>query len=84
MIAAIAPMVGEEIVGLRDALGRVLARDVHSPLDVPAHRNSAMDGYALAGSDLPPQGHALLEVVGTSWAGRPYVGALASGSVCAS
>jgi len=79
MIAAIAPLVGEEIAGLRDALGRVLARDVHSPLDVPAHRNSAMDGYALAGSDLPPQGHASLELAGTSWAGRPYAGAVARG-----
>jgi len=79
MIAAIAPVVGEETVGLRDALVRVLARDLHSPLDVPSHRNSAMDGYALAGSDLAPQGHTSLEVVGTAWAGRPYDGAIARG-----
>jgi molybdopterin molybdotransferase len=32
--------------------GRVLARDIVSPIDVPAHDNSAMDGYALRGSDL--------------------------------
>jgi molybdopterin biosynthesis enzyme len=33
------------------ALGRVLAADVVSPIDVPAHDNSAMDGYAFAGAD---------------------------------
>jgi molybdopterin biosynthesis enzyme len=30
------------------ALGRMLAADVISPIDVPAHDNSAMDGYAFA------------------------------------
>ena len=37
---------------IRSALGRVLARDIVSPINVPAHDNSAMDGYALRGSDL--------------------------------
>jgi molybdopterin molybdotransferase len=43
-----------EHVPLRSALGRVLARDIVSPIDVPAHDNSAMDGYALRGADLRP------------------------------
>jgi len=41
-----------EMLPLRSALGRVLARDIISQLNVPAHDNSAMDGYAFAGSDL--------------------------------
>ena len=39
-------------LALRSALGRVLARDIVSAIDVPAHDNSAMDGYALRGSEL--------------------------------
>lgn len=74
MIAAITPVAGEERLGLGGALGRVLARDVHSTVDVPSHRNSAMDGYALAGRELPATGSATFEVVGTSWAGRPFTG----------
>jgi molybdopterin molybdotransferase len=79
IIAAITPVEGEEVVELPDALGRVLARDVHSTVDVPSHRNSAMDGYALAGSELPVAGSASFEVVGTSWAGRPFAGAVGRG-----
>jgi molybdopterin molybdotransferase len=79
MIAAITPVTGEESVDLRGALGRVLARDVHSTVDVPSHRNSAMDGYALAGVDLPAAGSAAFEVVGTSWAGRPFAGTVGRG-----
>ena len=41
-----------ERLALRSALGRVLARDIVSPIDVPAHDNSAMDGYALRGGEL--------------------------------
>ncbi len=41
-----------EWVGLRQALGRVLARPQSAPVAVPAHRSSAMDGYALRSSDL--------------------------------
>lgn len=36
-----------EEVALHDALGRVLARAVHSPMDLPPFDNSAMDGFAL-------------------------------------
>jgi molybdopterin molybdotransferase len=79
MIAAITPVAGEETVDLRGALGRVLARDVHSAVDVPSHRNSAMDGYALAGRELPAAGSAAFEVVGTSWAGRPFPGTVGRG-----
>jgi len=79
IIGEIAPVVGQETVSLRDALGRVLAGEVRSGVDVPSHRNSAMDGFALAGTELPQTGAAAFEIVGTSWAGRPYVGAVGPG-----
>jgi molybdopterin molybdotransferase len=79
MIAAITPVAGEESVALRGALGRVLAKNVHSTVDVPSHRNSAMDGYALAGSELPVAGSASFEVIGTSLAGRPFTGTVGRG-----
>jgi molybdopterin molybdotransferase len=62
-----------ERVKLLDALDRVLAEDVVSPIDVPAFDNSAMDGYAFAGSALAA-GHASvdLQVAGTAFAGRPF------------
>lgn len=41
-----------EWLPLRSALGRVLAHDIVSTLNVPAHDNSAMDGYAFAGAEL--------------------------------
>jgi len=46
------PVSGTLRVPVRSALGRVLAEDVRSPVDVPAHRNSAMDGWAVRGADL--------------------------------
>ncbi len=79
IIAGIAPVTGQEAVALSESLGRVLAAEVRSTVDVPSHRNSAMDGYALAGGDLPQTGAATLDVVGTSWAGRPFDGAVGRG-----
>jgi len=60
-----------ERVAIRDALDRVLAADVISPVDVPGHDNSAMDGYALRFADLAPSGESLLERVGEAFAGKP-------------
>jgi molybdopterin molybdotransferase len=52
-IARLVPRVqAVEKVALRSALGRVLAEDVVSAIAVPSHDNSAMDGYALRGSEL--------------------------------
>jgi len=65
------PVQAVEQVALRAALGRVLARDIVSPINVPAHDNSAMDGYALRGADLPPDGQARFHVIGTVYAGKP-------------
>jgi len=66
-------------VPIRSALGRVLAEDVISPVDVPSHRNSAMDGWALRGADLSGAGETVLEEVGASFAGRPFAGRVGPG-----
>ena len=72
--AHVRPIEATETVAVIDALGRVAARDVVSPMDVPGHVNSAMDGYACAGDSLPHDAPRWYEVVGTAWAGRPFAG----------
>ena len=79
IFADIDPVEGSETVGLKDALGRVLDENIHSRVDVPSHTNSAMDGYAVAATDLAADGQVELAVIGTSWAGRPYAGTVAAG-----
>ncbi len=78
--AELMPIAACERVALRSALGRVLAQDIRSPIDVPAHTNSAMDGYALVGADLPASGAtAELRLIGTAWAGHPFGGTVQRG-----
>jgi molybdopterin molybdotransferase len=77
--AAITPISARECVGLRAALGRVLAADVIAPFDIPPDTNAAMDGYALRGGDLDADGHASLVQVGTAWAGHPLNAAVGPG-----
>jgi len=66
----ITPISAAEKVALRTALGRVLAEDVISPLNVPGHTNSAMDGYALKAADLT-SGVTRFDCIGTAYAGKP-------------
>ncbi|NHZ99704.1 gephyrin-like molybdotransferase Glp [Massilia sp. CCM 8734] len=75
----IEPVGAIEQVPLLAALDRVLAADIISPISVPAHDNSAMDGYALRGADLCATGPLTLAVVGTVFAGRPSAALPASG-----
>ena len=64
---------------LFEALGRVLAADVVSPFDVPPHDNSAMDGFAFAGTQLTPDAALELQVVGTVLAGKAWQGSVKPG-----
>jgi len=75
----LSPVTATERLNVRAALGRVLAEDVVSPLDVPAHDNSAMDGYAVRFADLQPSGEVTLKVAGSSFAGVPFRGAVKAG-----
>ena len=79
ILAEVQPVSGGDTLAVRSALGRVLSADVVSSIDVPSHTNSAMDGYALAGSELSAGGETRLEVIGTSAAGRPFAGEVRSG-----
>jgi molybdopterin molybdotransferase len=79
ILDAVEPPGGREQVSVRAALGRVLARDVVAPFDVPAHDNSAMDGYAVRAADLAAAGETSLEVVGTALAGGAFSGVVGSG-----
>lgn len=74
----IRPITGIEKVAIRSALERVLAADIVSPINVPAHDNSAMDGYAFAGAQMS-QGELQLQVVGTAFAGRAFEGEVGAG-----
>lgn len=58
-----------ESIDLDCALGRILASDVIAPHDLPPFANSAMDGYALRGADLPARGERGFRVAGCVLAG---------------
>ncbi len=75
----ITPIHETESVTLKAALGRTLGEAITSPINVPAYDNSAMDGYAILGSDLPDNGSVTLEVIGSSFAGTPFEGTVSTG-----
>jgi molybdopterin molybdotransferase len=79
MLNRLTPITGRECVTVRNALGRVLAADVIAPCNVPAHNNSAMDGYAVRFSDLSGEAEVTLDVVGSAFAGKPFSGIVSSG-----
>ena len=68
----VTPVLQSESVEIKAALGRVLASDVVSPIDVPAHDNSAMDGYAFRGEWLQAGTELNLEIAGTAFAGKAW------------
>jgi len=73
------PVTAIERLHVRNALGRILAEDIVSPINVPGHDNSAMDGFAVRHADLKADADVTLKVIGSSFAGKPFPGAVASG-----
>src|SRR4051812_26814583 len=73
------PVTTVERVHIRAALDRVLAEDITSPIDVPGHDNSAMDGWAIRFADIDASQPTTLRRVGESFAGKPYGGAVDRG-----
>lgn len=66
--------VGEtETLPLVEADGRILAHDIAAPVPLPPFTNSAVDGYAISGSELPRENERAFPL-----AGRVQAGALAS------
>ncbi len=78
LLDAVTPVVGWEMLPIRTALGRVLSRDLVAPFDVPAHDNSAMDGFAVRAADLKAEENRL-ELVGTAYAGGAFSGQVGPG-----
>lgn len=73
----VSPIEDTEDLSLLESLNRILADDLICPIDVPPHDNSAMDGYAFAGSQLDPKRPLSLRVAATLRAGQssqPSVG----------
>lgn len=76
-IMALMQPVGREVVPLERAVGRVLAEPVIARRTQPPFAASAMDGYALRGSEV--QAGARFTIVGESAAGHPFKGAVPEG-----
>jgi molybdopterin molybdotransferase len=79
ILSVLAPIKEMESVPVRMGLGRVLAQEIVPQINVPAHDNTAMDGYAVRFSDLRESADSRLEELGTALAGRPYKGQVGPG-----
>ena len=79
ILDALSPVPESEAVAIDAGLGRVLHGDVIAPFDVPAHDNSAMDGYALRAADVAAGTGNRLAVIGTALAGRLFTGVVGPG-----
>jgi molybdopterin molybdotransferase len=77
--ALVTAIKGTEQLPIRSALNRILAKPIISSINVPSYTNSAMDGYALRGADLPQSGNTRLKVIGRAMAGAPFSGSVAAG-----
>ncbi len=68
------PALPTESIPVGQASGRVLAQDITSPIAVPGHDNSAMDGYAFNSEDLALQEVQHMICVGHALAGQVWRG----------
>lgn len=79
ILKIVQPVAETEALPLWDAHRRVVAKSVRSPINVPGHTNSAMDGYALSGADLDSTKAVELSVIGRALAGHPFEDTLGAG-----
>jgi len=70
---------GRQQIDITQALHRVLAEPMYSPIDVPPLANSAVDGYAFRHEDLHAESATRLFTVGVAYAGKPYQGPVEPG-----
>jgi molybdopterin molybdotransferase len=75
ILACLTPITESEKIPTKEILGRVLAEDIVPRINVPAHDNSAMDGYAIRFSDVEKP----LKEIGAALAGKPFHGKLGPG-----
>jgi molybdopterin molybdotransferase len=74
----LAPVTEYENIKIQDAFHRTLAADVLSPMNVPPHNYSSMDGYAVRHADLAGASNKLKKI-GSSFAGHGFAGSVAAG-----
>jgi len=74
ILEAVQTVTAVEQLHLRAALGRVLLEPLVARIDVPPFANSAMDGFAVRSQDCSGPTPTELEVIGASFAGRPFDG----------
>jgi len=77
LLVQVRPTTKTQMVSLNKALGCVLSQAIVSPMAVPSHDNSAMDGYAVRSADVNAQ--AQLNVIAKVFAGHPYEGSVGEG-----
>jgi molybdopterin molybdotransferase len=77
MLSQVSPVTDTLTLPIDQALHYVLAQDIASPLNVPPHDNSAMDGYAFKAACLAT--NKTLTLVGRSMAGAPFQGECKAG-----
>ncbi len=77
MLTQVSPITETLTLPIEQALHYVLAQDIASPLNVPPHDNSAMDGYAFKVNCLTE--NKTLTLVGRSMAGAPFQGQCKAG-----
>lgn len=87
ILESVTPLAEQELVALEHCVGRVLAREVVSDLDLPPFDKSAMDGFAVHAEDfsaeLAPGGERTLPIVGEARAGAPFRAAVPRGTCAA-
>jgi molybdopterin molybdotransferase len=76
----VGPVAEEEAVPLAEAGGRVLARALPAPVDLPPFDNSAVDGWAVRHADLATGSETLMPVSGRGAAGRALEGEIRPGA----
>lgn len=73
MLASVSAICGYQQIPIKNTVGRVLDQTIVSTINVPAHTNAAVDGYAINSENLPAPGNiAEIPIVGTALAGKPY------------
>ncbi|WP_117235428.1 bifunctional molybdopterin-guanine dinucleotide biosynthesis adaptor protein MobB/molybdopterin molybdotransferase MoeA [Vibrio maerlii] len=76
ILSLVEQQVSTETLSLKQCVGKVLAKDIVSPINVPQYTNSAMDGFAIRSKDI---GLASFEIVAEVMAGHAYSGEVKTG-----
>jgi molybdopterin molybdotransferase len=79
VLAGIGTVTGTEMLGVNDAVGRIVSTDIRSTVALPRFDNSAVDGYGLHAGDLARTAPLILTIAGAARAGDAPAGSLDAG-----